>query len=548
MKGRTAFLASLLCVLSSVSFAQEAASVTVFKSVSPSVVSLQNIEGVGTGTIVDEKGLILTNAHVLVSPLPLQVHVEVGEGEETKTVVFRKYWVVGVHRKYDLALLRVDLAEHNVRLKPATLSPEQAQTGEPVLAIGNPVVGPGKILKKTITQGILSNVERVIDGLPYYQFDASINAGNSGGPLCDHSGRVVGLVTFTATDTQGIAFAIPLDKFNTSSFISWNMRATDQKKAAELSQAAALYLKVAQERLRRFGKDDPGTQWFNYVALTLYRMSLMHWRHNTDIYFSIGTLYSALEQHVPAAAYLQRSIELEPWGTEDGKQYCVLGVALDKQDRQDDALIVWREGIAKYPKTAGNIWECIAAVLMKKRDYAEAAFAATAALRIGGPQIDKRKLEELRGDASRRLRAEARSALKTREANLWGEVNELDRKSKQARIAKTKYINADFEAFMKKFEAVREETEKVAEGIWGPEEKRKTEPEPKPEPTTPAPPTDYAAAKWIESRMAMARLCKQHGLIGKARTYLKEIVDKYPDKPATQEARKLLEEWKEPPE
>src|SRR5689334_16123102 len=111
MPNRTAwrtFLASLI-LLPLAARAAEDDAVQIFKQVAPRVVSLQNAEGSGTGIILRADGLILTNAHVVSSPLPYSVTIDTPavNGGKPKPVTFKKVTIVGFHPKLDLALVKI---------------------------------------------------------------------------------------------------------------------------------------------------------------------------------------------------------------------------------------------------------------------------------------------------------------------------------------------------------------------------------------------------------------------------------------------------------
>src|SRR5205814_6457462 len=136
------------------------------------------IEGGGTGIILSSDGLILTNAHVLASPFPMTVDVDSGDG---KPISFKKNRVAGFHPTLDLALLKVEVTKGS-QLIPLQIAKKNPLPGQRVYAIGNPAAGK-VVLSKTITSGMLSGVNREMEGALYHQFSAAINPGNSGGPL-----------------------------------------------------------------------------------------------------------------------------------------------------------------------------------------------------------------------------------------------------------------------------------------------------------------------------------------------------------------------------
>jgi putative serine protease PepD len=169
-------------------------------------------EDEGTGIVLNEKGLILTNDHVIAGA----TSITVGASGSTKTTRAAK--VVGEEANQDLALISVDPS--GLDLKPLTLvSSSSLEVGEGVYAIGNPYG-----LEETLTRGIISALDREIeapDGSKIsdaIQTDAALNPGNSGGPLLNDEGKVIGVNSQIATDesssngsqpgSTGVGFAI----------------------------------------------------------------------------------------------------------------------------------------------------------------------------------------------------------------------------------------------------------------------------------------------------------------------------------------------------
>ena len=155
----------------------------------------------GSGFIIDKKGIVVTNNHVIQGAE--DIIVTVGNSSEYKATV------IGVDPYMDLAVLQIESKE---KFKPVTFGDsDKARVGDWVIAIGNPFGFGG-----TVTSGIISSRNRDI-GLTRYddfiQTDASINQGNSGGPLFDLNGQVIGINTAIIAPGQsgsiGIGFAIP---------------------------------------------------------------------------------------------------------------------------------------------------------------------------------------------------------------------------------------------------------------------------------------------------------------------------------------------------
>jgi serine protease Do len=156
-------------------------------------------KGLGSGFIVDGKGHVVTNAHVVDGANEVKVKLA-DEREFTAKVV-------GRDQRLDLAVLELEGAKDT---PGASLgSSTDLRVGEYVVAIGNPFG-----LGNTVTMGIVSAKDRAIGAGPYDDFiqtDASINPGNSGGPLFNLKGEVVGINTAINPNGQGIGFAIPVD-------------------------------------------------------------------------------------------------------------------------------------------------------------------------------------------------------------------------------------------------------------------------------------------------------------------------------------------------
>lgn len=167
-------------------------------------------KSIGSGTIIDSRGYILTNYHVIAGAADIQVTTF---GYQNNVYAAR---VVKVDIERDLAVLRID---SDRPLPTATLgNSAMAEVGDVVLAIGSPYG-----LEQTVTLGIVSDDRRTlaIDGKIYedmMQTDAAINKGNSGGPLININGEVIGINTAIYAPTgvfNGLGFAIPINQAKT---------------------------------------------------------------------------------------------------------------------------------------------------------------------------------------------------------------------------------------------------------------------------------------------------------------------------------------------
>jgi S1-C subfamily serine protease len=166
---------------------------------------------VGSGVVIDERGTILTNLHVAASAKRLKVTFANGEESDAE--------IVGAQPEDDLAVIRPSILPDD--LKPATLvSTRGMRPGDEVVAVGFPfAIGP------SVSAGVVSGLKRswaskddpeTKGGQNLIQFDAAANPGNSGGPLVNRNGEVVGIVTGILNPTRqrvfiGIGFAVPIE-------------------------------------------------------------------------------------------------------------------------------------------------------------------------------------------------------------------------------------------------------------------------------------------------------------------------------------------------
>ena len=196
------------------------------KKVMPSVVGISTVsqtytqtifglqqgtqQGVGTGIIVSSDGYILTNSHVVNDGESESITVDLYDGSEyTGTVLWNS-------TDLDLAIVKIDAKD----LTAAEIGDsDKVEIGDYAVAIGNPL---GLDFERSVTQGIISGLDRTItttdsstgsqntmEGL--IQTDASINSGNSGGPLINSKGQVIGINSAKASSAEGLGFSIPIN-------------------------------------------------------------------------------------------------------------------------------------------------------------------------------------------------------------------------------------------------------------------------------------------------------------------------------------------------
>ncbi|WP_330203678.1 HhoA/HhoB/HtrA family serine endopeptidase [Cyanobacterium sp. Dongsha4] len=163
------------------------------------------VTGLGSGFIIDNNGVILTNAHVVSGADRVTVTLKDGRSFQGE--------VKGADEVTDLAVVKIN--SQGQSLPVASLgNSDQVKVGDWAIAVGNPVG-----LDNTVTLGIISTLNRpssevgILDKrIDFLQTDAAINPGNSGGPLLNAQGEVIGINTAIRADAMGIGFAIPINK------------------------------------------------------------------------------------------------------------------------------------------------------------------------------------------------------------------------------------------------------------------------------------------------------------------------------------------------
>jgi serine protease Do len=159
------------------------------------IIQIATNNGTGTGFYLKEFDIIVTNDHVVAD------NAEVTIAGKLFEKVFSRVWYTD--RKHDLAFLE---APKNIELPDVRLGVyETMKDGDAVLAIGHPFG-----LNYTATQGVVSKVDRIREGLKFIQIDAAINPGNSGGPLVNKSGEVIGVNSFIIKGGDNLGFALPV--------------------------------------------------------------------------------------------------------------------------------------------------------------------------------------------------------------------------------------------------------------------------------------------------------------------------------------------------
>ena len=184
-----------------VTLAQSASYVKTMEQAIESSALIKTEEGHGSGFVIGKDGYIVTNYHVI-APTKKDLIVVLNDSVE-----YDKVKVVAVNKEYDLALLKIEATD----LVPFKVtSKDKLNVSDPIYTIGTP---SGLDLSRSLTKGVVSGFRKNDFDQEFIQIDASINSGNSGGPVIDRDGNLYGIVRskLMGIGIEGVSFAIPSD-------------------------------------------------------------------------------------------------------------------------------------------------------------------------------------------------------------------------------------------------------------------------------------------------------------------------------------------------
>ena len=176
------------------------------------VVLIRTPTGLGSGFFINNQGYVITNDHVIAGEHKISVTLYERRANEMVKTPFENVRIVAASAELDLALLKIEGVE-DLDIEPVTLGDSiQLRSGQKVFAIGSPLG-----LERTVSEGIISLKNRLIGGQLYIQNTAQISPGNSGGPLFNLRGEVVGVnnMKVMAMGAEGLGFAIPSSTLKT---------------------------------------------------------------------------------------------------------------------------------------------------------------------------------------------------------------------------------------------------------------------------------------------------------------------------------------------
>jgi len=183
---------------------------TLVKKVEESCLVILAGGGSGSGFVIGGDGLISTNFHVIAGVVAGGGKLQVRVKRKGEFVLISDVQIALCDPARDIALLKIDARQFPLRPLPLGTA-KDISAGQDVVVIGNPGA-MGTILDYTITRGIVSNRDRVMNGVHYFQTDAAVNPGNSGGPMFNFHGQVIGMVTLKFMAMERAGFALHIDQ------------------------------------------------------------------------------------------------------------------------------------------------------------------------------------------------------------------------------------------------------------------------------------------------------------------------------------------------
>lgn len=163
----------------------------IISQVMPAVVSVQTDKSIGSGAIITNDGYVITNQHVIEGANALVVKTFDGQRYSAQ--------VIGQDAAIDIAVLKIEGSFTGLQFANS----DNANIGEKVVAVGSPLG-----LEFTVTEGIISSINREYNGVKYFQIDVPVNPGNSGGPLVNKLGQIIGINSRKLAGGEGIGFSI----------------------------------------------------------------------------------------------------------------------------------------------------------------------------------------------------------------------------------------------------------------------------------------------------------------------------------------------------
>lgn len=313
----------------------------------------------GSGFFISADGLVVTNYHVIKD-------AEFATVQLSNNATLFVDGVAAVDPKADLAILKVN----GENLPYLIISKEHTpKIGAKVYAIGNP-----KGLTNTLSEGIISGLRKINEGLTRIQTTAPISPGSSGGPLLNAKGEVLGVTTAYLKGGQNLNFAVPAEKIpallkkrgKLQTLASAGGKRLDKAATEKLDKAWAAMgrkdwrtaTKILIE-LRKTQKDNPFV-WFalgylhselkNYeIAIGHYKVAITIKPDFVKAYINMGINYDKLKRYTEAIGAYKQAIAIKP---DDVRAYVLMGIAYYELKHYAEAIAAYKKGIAIKPDEA----------------------------------------------------------------------------------------------------------------------------------------------------------------------------------------------------
>ena len=179
------------------------------KEVGEAVVLVRSPVGLGSGFVIHKEGYLITNDHVIEGTTELTVIVYRQATDGLRKDEYKKIRIVASSSLLDLALLKIEVDEPEEFVAVPLADSNHLAQGEAVFAVGNPLG-----LERSLSEGIVALKARLLNGQVYVQTTAALSPGNSGGPLFNSSGEVIGVNSLKAVaqGAEGLSFSIPVNQ------------------------------------------------------------------------------------------------------------------------------------------------------------------------------------------------------------------------------------------------------------------------------------------------------------------------------------------------
>lgn len=347
------------------------------RRVKPSVVSVLTYDAKGeplisgTGFYV-RPGEVMTNMHVIKNAHRVEIHTLEGKG--------RTYPVAGalaVDEEADLALLKVDLPAE--RSRPLPMTNAVPDEGEQVFLIGNPLR-----LEGSVSEGIVSAIREVPDLGRIIQITAPVSHGNSGSPLFNMHGQVIGIVTVKVTNGQNINLALGVSRISSlakGELMSFDQIPTRNKTASQPEALAELWYRGGIDSLW-LGNYDSALNYFETAANRNPR--------RPETWIQIGYCKVKQGRNEDAIRAYKRALQLRPTSAE---AYNKLGDAYFFGGRFDEAIAAYKQAARLQPSEPEAYYN-LALAYFEIGDR-ESALAQSRLLEPLAPEMNKKLLAEL---------------------------------------------------------------------------------------------------------------------------------------------------------